>query len=637
MSTTSPNGYSRKRRSDDTNEELSTRSSHSIRSGDRSHRVPSSHSHAYLLTQSPSYPNDYRQQQRYQGPDYPRHNQYQRLNQQGHHQDNNYRDRGRERVSGNQDQRHFPQDRRGGSYNNSTGYSRLRQYDSYNRQPYENNRRYQGNIGPGARTLMQNVGQNDDQHFNQLQQQLQLQQQQQLHHFAVQPEVRKSKEDLLKEIEHTQRTLEKLAEIQSIDEIRVIDSRWGVKPKGFEKVSAPRAKLSGLFPLPGYPRPVDFTKLEGLVKDRLLNSNDILNEVSKIDPGDSRAAKTLIVENIVDIDYLKIVEFFNDYLKRIDFEQSSSNNIHNKRKLKDNKTLVIEFNNSECATIIYSLNETQLLFNAYKRDDVPRKEISEKYKLSISRPREYAVQDDNYGVQGALLPSTGEIHETVKDSPRKIALLITPSTTSDQVMESLEKIAPLHAMQYYRQKGTREPLGLVFLEFKKQNDGKNNYNDNNNDIIEKLKRLSFVTNAFYACGRTNAYVQNGSIDYNTIPRLVRADTVQPQRKSNVIQILNALSTKELVDDALVQFATKDIRNEASKHGTVKSIKIPRPTNDLVPGLQQFKVPGVGKVYIEFDDQESALRAIMEISGRLYNDRTVLATYFDADDYSKGLL
>ena len=28
--------------------------------------------------------------------------------------------------------------------------------------------------------------------------------------------------------------------------------------------------------------------------------------------------------------------------------------------------MIIEFNNAECATIIYSLNETELLFNAYK-------------------------------------------------------------------------------------------------------------------------------------------------------------------------------------------------------------------------------------------------------------------------------
>ena len=30
--------------------------------------------------------------------------------------------------------------------------------------------------------------------------------------------------------------------------------------------------------------------------------------------------------------------------------------------------MIIEFNNAECATIIYSLNETELLFNAYKEE-----------------------------------------------------------------------------------------------------------------------------------------------------------------------------------------------------------------------------------------------------------------------------
>ncbi|CAK9440308.1 uncharacterized protein LODBEIA_P44080 [Lodderomyces beijingensis] len=438
-------------------------------------------------------------------------------------------------------------------------------------------------------------------------------------HTESQPKQLLSAKEIQDEIAKLTQHLTKLEDTKSIDDIKVIDSRWGVKPKGFEKVSAPRAKLSGLFPLPGFPRPIDFTKLEGLVKDRLSNSNDILNEVSKIDPEDSRAAKTLIVNNIEEINYLKIVEFFNDYLKMIDSEHGSTNNIHSKRKLKDDKTLIIEFNNSECATIIQSLNGTQLLFNAYKRDEVAaRQEAGEKYRLSLSRPNEYVCQDEQV--------VSSDILETVKDSPRKISLLITPNTTSDQVMEKVEEIAPLQAMQYFRQRGTKEPLGLVFIEFK----------DQQKNILEKLENLSFVNNATYSCIDNRTYVQKGPVDFYSIPRLVRGDSVQPQRKSRVVQLINVLSIKDLLDDEVVKFATKDIKNEASKYGNVTSIRVPRPANDFAPGLQQFKTPGVGKVFIEYDDEGSALKAIMEMAGRSYNDRTVLATYFDSEDYKKSI-
>ncbi|KAI5958986.1 uncharacterized protein KGF55_005640 [Candida pseudojiufengensis] len=435
---------------------------------------------------------------------------------------------------------------------------------------------------------------------------------------TTQPKAPVTKESIESSIKKLEENLSKLEDVQSIDEIKVIDSRWGVKPKGFEQVSAPRAKLSGLFPLPGYPRPVDFTKLEGLVKDRLSNTNDILNETSKIDPCDSRAAKTLIICNIEEINYLKIVEFFNDYLKMIDFEQSSSNNIHNKKKLKDDKTLIIEFNNNECATIINSLNGTDLLFNAYKNDDIPRKEINDKYKLQILRPREYVVQDEP--------TESDEINEVVKDSPRKISVLITPNITNDQALEEFEKIAPLQGFHYYRQKGTKEPLGLVEIEFKEQLP----------NIIDLLKNISFVNDAFYACVNPDTPIQKGPINHNTLLKLVKNEIVQPRKSSNVIQLINVVSSKDLIDDSNFKFINEDIKLEAKKFGNIKSMKIPRPANDFTPGLQQFDVPGLGKIFIEFEDVETALKAIMELSGRSYNDRIVLASYFDEQDYKMGL-
>ncbi|KAM9891651.1 hypothetical protein OXX79_010575, partial [Metschnikowia pulcherrima] len=80
----------------------------------------------------------------------------------------------------------------------------------------------------------------------------------------VDPDSRLTKEELIKKYE---RRLIGLLHVPIIDKFPIIGSQWGIKPKGFEKVTAQRAKLSGLFPLPGSPRPVDVTKLEGLIKD----------------------------------------------------------------------------------------------------------------------------------------------------------------------------------------------------------------------------------------------------------------------------------------------------------------------------------------------------------------------------------
>ncbi|KAI5957591.1 hypothetical protein KGF57_003285 [Candida theae] len=518
--------------------------------------------------------------------------------------------RGPERYGGPNESRSY----RGSERYNAPNHSGLQSGESY--RPRSNNkRRYAEHQGDSYRPNQPRRRDQFDPNFHRDEPNLNEQV------VPTRPVSKMSKAEIEASIQKLENHLASLSDVPPLNQIKVIDSRWGVKAKGFEKVSAPRAKLSGLFPLPGFPRPVDFTKLEGLVKDRLSNSDDILNETSRIDPVDSRVAKILIITGIESINYLKIVEFFNDYLRMIDFEQSSSNNIHSKRKLKDDKTLIIEFNNSECATIIYSLNGTELLFNAYKEDSVARRDVSDKFRLQISRPNEYVVQDE-----GDL--SSGEVQEVVKDSPRKISLIVSPNVSSDNAKEQLEKLAPLAGMQYLRQKGTKEPLGLIFVKFKHADA----------EIIEKLKSLPFATNAFYSClSSPETPVQTGPIDYYTLPKLANNELVRVRASSKVVQLINAVSIRDLTNDSNVKFLHDDMKAEASKFGNVVSIKIPCPANDFTPGLQQLNVAGLGKVFIEFGDEDAALKAIMELSGRSYNDRTVLATHYDYEDFKKNII
>ena len=424
--------------------------------------------------------------------------------------------------------------------------------------------------------------------------------------------------EILKEINRLQTHVQELQSVQPIEEVKVIDSKWNRIPEGFENLSAARAKLSGLFPLPGYPRPIDFTKLEGAIKNRLNNSDDILNETSRIDPIDSKVARTLIIKNdLSQINYLKLVEFFNDYLKAIDFEKGSATNIQKHRKAADNKYAIIEFNNAECATIIYSLNETELLFNAYKEEKAPERQ-KEKFKLLIARPGEYVVQD--------LEPAkSDEIEEVVRDSSRKISLTIAPNSRPNKVIEALEKnVAELQGIQFLRQKGTKELLGLVFVEFK----------DTPMDVIGKLRRMPFITRAFHSCVLPDKTpIQHGPVDFHSLKNLVGNKNVTPHPLLRVIRLLNAVSESELTDNATYSFIKNDMYNEASKYGEVVSIRIPRPPRSHTPGILQFNTStGLGTIYIEFKDERTALAAMMELAGKLYNDRTVLATFYDFDDF-----
>ncbi len=65
----------------------------------------------------------------------------------------------------------------------------------------------------------------------------------------------------------------------------------------------------------------------------------------------------------------------------------------------------------------------------------------------------------------------------------------------------------------------------------------------------------------------------------------------------------------------------DVRDECSKYGAVLELKIPRPSG----GSRQSA--GVGKIYVKFDNADSASKALKALAGRKFQDRTVVTSYF----------
>lgn len=437
-----------------------------------------------------------------------------------------------------------------------------------------------------------------------------------------------------------------------MDKIKIIDSKWGVKPKGFENVTAQRAKLSGLFPLPGYSRPVDLTKLEGV---NGVGEHEMLIDTSKIDPIDSINATRLIVKDIdfEKIDYLKVAEYFNSFLKKVDHEKlSPSNNIQSKRKTKDDRNLIIEFKNNVGATIAYTLNGKTIKNREIKiinqkdeeengAEPVDNNEDDDgEITLNIARPGEYIVQ---------CLPPYKEIkeddiEEDVVDNPRKMTLIVSPELTETQLTDKLKEISPIKGFKLLRELGTKESLGIAFVEFyidPKEYSRTIKAFSVLDKLIQKLENESYIEKVFYSCLSSDegvkTSIQDCPINFNTLKLLVKNENVSTHPKLKVIQLLNIVSAKDLVDDANFHFIYNDITQEVAKFGKVKSVKIPRPANDYTPGIVQFSQPGLGKVYIEFQDEDVALNAIMGLAGRQYNDRTVLCAFYDYEDFKNGLL
>lgn len=66
---------------------------------------------------------------------------------------------------------------------------------------------------------------------------------------------------------------------------------------------------------------------------------------------------------------------------------------------------------------------------------------------------------------------------------------------------------------------------------------------------------------------------------------------------------------------------EDVKEECSKYGSVLEMKVPRPSG----GSRQSN--GVGKIYVKYDSNESASKALRALAGRKFADRTVVVTFF----------
>merc|ERR1712066_828942 len=101
------------------------------------------------------------------------------------------------------------------------------------------------------------------------------------------------------------------------------------------------------------------------------------------------------------------------------------------------------------------------------------------------------------------------------------------------------------------------------------------------------------------------------------------------RPSTVVQLLNAVYQEDLMDDQDFEDITAEVHAEASKHGTVTQVVIPKPAKD------GSYVDGVGKVFISFQDLTAARKFQMDANGRKFENRVVCAAFYPADKFVEG--
>jgi splicing factor U2AF subunit len=100
--------------------------------------------------------------------------------------------------------------------------------------------------------------------------------------------------------------------------------------------------------------------------------------------------------------------------------------------------------------------------------------------------------------------------------------------------------------------------------------------------------------------------------------------------TTVMQLLNMVTVDDLEHDEDFENILADIREECSQFGELVQVCIPRPVKDR-------RVAGIGKIFVEFVKVEDCMRAVSELSGRSFADRTVLTSYFPLEKFHKRIL
>ncbi|CAH1421438.1 unnamed protein product [Lactuca virosa] len=99
--------------------------------------------------------------------------------------------------------------------------------------------------------------------------------------------------------------------------------------------------------------------------------------------------------------------------------------------------------------------------------------------------------------------------------------------------------------------------------------------------------------------------------------------------TKVLCLTQVVTEDELKDDEDYQDILEDMKIECGKFGSLVNVVIPRPNPTGEPA------PGVGKVFLEYADVESAAKARGGLNGRKFGGNQVVAIFYPENKFNQG--
>ncbi|KAJ9577635.1 hypothetical protein L9F63_005822 [Diploptera punctata] len=241
--------------------------------------------------------------------------------------------------------------------------------------------------------------------------------------------------------------------------------------------------------------------------------------------------------------------------------------------------------------------------------------------LKIRRPHDYQPMPGMSENPSVNVPA-GVISTVVPDSPHKIFIGGLPNyLNEDQVKELLMSFGQLRAFNLVKDSATGLSKGYAFCEYADVTmtdqaiAGLNGMQLGDKKLI--VQRASV--------GAKNAQIGQQAPVQIQVPGLTMVGGAGPA--TEVLCLLNMVTPEELRDEEEYEDILEDIKEECNKYGVVRSVEIPRP-------IEGVDVPGCGKVFVEFNSIIDCQKAQQSLTGRKFNNRVVVTSYFDPDKYHR---
>eukprot|EP00299_Pterocystis_sp_00344_P016865 c8464_g1_i1.p1 GENE.c8464_g1_i1~~c8464_g1_i1.p1 ORF type:complete len:471 (-),score=108.89 c8464_g1_i1:383-1762(-) len=243
--------------------------------------------------------------------------------------------------------------------------------------------------------------------------------------------------------------------------------------------------------------------------------------------------------------------------------------------------------------------------------------------LRIRRPKDYA---GGSMIGGATLSMMGV---QVPDTPNKVFVGGLPSYFGDeQVQELLLTVGPLKHFNLIRDQTTGISKGYAFCEWMDdQTTDRACAALNGIQVGEKTLIVQRSNSALRAAAQqqgglsTQGGIAPHPMNMVGVTGVASAVPGASSVPTCILLLLNMVTQQELEDDEEYQDIVADIEEECSKYGKVTGVLIPRPP-----------APGVGKVFVEFDQINSALDAQAALEGRKFASRIINAAFFTEEAY-----